>query len=124
MAQNWLIDPTTRDYVMEDGAPVETDSLLVPAFHRLRIQQGSWMYQPDDRYGSRFSVFKKRETGGDMSDIENVALIALQPILDDGRASQIGVEATSATRHTVGLKAVVIKARGTFDQFEIPSLGI
>lgn len=124
MAQNWLLDPTTRDYVLANGSPVETDSLLVPAYHRLRIQQGTWMYQPDANYGSRFSRLKKRVTGGDASEVENIALLALQPMMDDGRASSVTVEAVVSTRNAVGLKTAIYKSRGTFEQFEIQSLGI
>lgn len=34
MGQNWEIDPVTKDYVMKGGAPVNTDSLTIPAYIR------------------------------------------------------------------------------------------
>lgn len=124
MAQNWNIDPKTGDYVQKGGAPEQTDSLTVPAYFRLKVTAGSWLYAPDNQYGSRFAELKKRPTGRDTSKVENAAAVALQPILDDGRAVSITVDTTSANRNSVGLKVVLEKQRGVFDQLEIPSLGV
>lgn len=124
MAQNWNIDPATGDYVLVGGAPEETDSLTVPAYFRLKISVNQWLYAPDTNYGSRFSQIKKRPTGRDTNKIENAAAVALQPILDDGRAVSITVDTTQANRTSVSLKAVIERQRGVFDQLEIPSLGV
>ena len=124
MSQNWNIDPARKDYVLVGGSPEQTDSLTVPAYFRLRITVGQWLYAPDSNYGSRFAEIKKRPTGRDTSKIENAASVALQPILDDGRAVSITVETNSANRSSVGLKTVIERQRGVFDQLEIPSLGV
>lgn len=124
MAQNWMIDPVTGDYVQENGAPVETDSLMVPAYFRLKIKRDGWMYAPDANYGSIFNRIKKNPTGGDTSKIENAGAVALQPILDDGRAVSITVETTFAARNSVGLDIKIERQRGVFDQLEIPALGV
>jgi phage gp46-like protein len=124
MAQNWDIDPATGDYLQTGGAPIETDSLRVPAYYRLKIKAGKWMYAPNDAYGSTFNEIKKRQTGRDSSRVENAAAVALQPILDDGRAVSITIESLSANRNTVSLRAYIERQRGVVDQLEIPSLGV
>jgi len=124
MAQNWNLNPATGDYVMSGGSPEETDSLKIPAYIRMKVTVNQWLYAPDSSYGSRFSQIKKRPTGRDASRIENAAAVALQPILDDGRALSITVETTSSNRTSVGLKTAIERQRGVFDQLEIPSLGV
>lgn len=124
MAQNWLNDPATGDYVLSGGSPVQTDSLQVPAYYRLKIQRNTWLYQPDTSYGSNFKSVKKRPSGGDTNDLENIAIAALQPILDDGRATAITVSTNQTTRATVSLETIIYKQRGVFDQLNIPSLGV
>lgn len=124
MAQNWNIDPVTGDYVLVGGAPEQTDSLTIPAYIRLKTTVGQWLYAPDTKYGSRFALIKKRPTGRDTNKVENAAAVALQPILDDGRAVSITVDTTSANRTSVGLKVLIEKQRGVFDQLDIPSLGV
>ena len=125
MAQNWNIDPMTKDYVMIGGAPEETDSLTVPAYFRLKITAGQWLYAPDPRtYGSRFSSIKKRPTGSDATLIESTAKAALQPIIDDGRAVGTVIKTTFSNRHAVGISVEIEKQQGVIDQLEIPSIGI
>lgn len=124
MAQNWNLNPATGDYVMNGGAPEQTDSLKIPAYVRLKVTVGQWLYAPDSNYGSRFKQIKKRPTGRDTAKVENAAAVALQPILDDGRALSITVETTSSNRSSVGLSTVIERQRGVFDQLEIPSLGV
>jgi phage gp46-like protein len=124
MAQTWDIDPATGDYKMENGDPVETDSLRVAAYFRLRIPRGSWMYAPDEKYGSDFSNVKKSRASSDTDLFEKIAARALQPIVDDGRASEITVEATVNPRHAVGGQIKIVDTKGTQDQINIPSLGV
>jgi len=122
MAQNWMVNPKTGDYEMENGAPLQTDSLVVPAYYRLKIARDGWMYAPDRNYGSTFNQIKKNPSGGDTTKIENTGSVALQPILDDGRAISITVETILAARNSVGLDIVIQRQRGVFDQLEIPAL--
>lgn len=122
MGQNWQIDPITGDYVMDGGAPVQTDSLQVPAYYRLKITRNQWLYNPGPTYGSTFQLIRKRPPGGDNTAIENTALAALQPILDDGRAVSITVDSRDESRSNVALEVFIEKQRGVFDQLSIPAL--
>lgn len=124
MPQSWLIDPKTGDYVLQGGAPKETDSLEVPAYFRLKIPRKGWMYAPDDKFGSDFHTIKKRQTTKDATQIETIAGNALQPIADDGRARSIEVNAIITSRQAVGLQAKIVKANGQLEQLVLPSLGV
>lgn len=124
MAQNWSIDPASGDYKVEGGSPIQTDSLQVPAYYRLRIPRDGWMYAPDSKYGSLLHTLKKRQTTKDATQIETMAATALQPIADDGRAKQIDVQAVVIARSGVGIKADIVKANGKLDTLVLPSLGV
>lgn len=120
--QNWNKDPKTGDYIMRGGAPEQTDSLLVPVFHRLRIVRGGWLYAPNDDYGSDFASVKKRKTSQDATLIENIAARALNPIVEDGRASSISVDTVLVTRTAVGLETKVEDATGQVEKLVLPAI--
>lgn len=122
MPQNWLIDPASGDYVLENGKPVETDSLQVPAYFRLKTPRGKWLYAPDDKYGSTFYTLKKQQSQ-DASAVERVAENAVQPILDDGRARQAIVETNVSARNEVVLTTTLQQENGTLDTLILPKLG-
>lgn len=124
MAQNWDLDPKNGDYIMEDGAPKQTDSLRIPAYVRLKTPRTRWLYAPDDRFGSDFYLLQKRQTTRDASQVETVAVNALQPIADDGRARSIEVDAVQVARHGVGLETKIVEASGRLDNLLLPSLGV
>ena len=124
MAQNWDIDPKNGDYLLQGGSPIETDSLKVPAYYRLKISAGSWLYAPSNTFGSTFNLIKRQPTGRDANKVENAAAVALQPILDDGRAVSIAIDTVRATRGAVGLTVKIQRQRGVFDQLELPSVGV
>lgn len=110
MAQSWYIDPVTKDYVMSGGAPEVTDSLLIPAYIRLKTRQSQWMYAPNTQYGSTFYTVRKNRTTSDTTRLEKIAAVALQPLVDDGRSEQVTVETVEVVRHGVALKATVTSA--------------
>lgn len=125
MAQSWQIDPSTKDYVMSQGAPVETDSLEIPAYVRLKTRRGGWMYAPDSSYGSDLAAGKNQKgTSRDVSHIENIVAVALQPIVDDGRAKGAEVTVTATSRGYLALDAKLERAAGNLDQLNIKSLGV
>lgn len=123
MAQNWQINPASGDYVMQGGAPEQTDSLHIPAYFRWKIPQGSWLYAPNAAYGATFRNIQKKPQGGDMTPLEQAGSAALQPILDDGRAMRIVVEGTnSLNRNGAILAARIERSRGIFDNLELPAI--
>lgn len=116
MGQNWEIDPVTKDYVMKGGAPVNTDSLTIPAYIRLSTKRTQWLYAPDTNYGSDFYLIQKRRSTTDASQFENTAARALQPMVDDGRSSGISVTTQVLTRGAVGMEVDITDARGQTEE--------
>ena len=107
---------------MENGAPKQTNSLRIPAYHRLRISRTKWLYAPDNQYGSDFYALKKRKNSSDVTTVENTAARALQPLIDDGRSSEISIEAKVNTRHNVGLQTQITDAQGEPEELNLPGV--
>lgn len=124
MSESWDIDPATGDYLQEKGNPIPTRSLRIPAYIRLKTHRTGWLYAPDQNYGSDFYALKKRQTTRDSINVETIAARALQPILDDGRASEIDVNTVVAVRNAIGMDVKIIDAQGEPEQLNIPSLGV
>jgi phage gp46-like protein len=122
--QNWDLNEKTGDYLMEGGAPKQTDSLRIPAYMRLKVRRRGWLYAPDVKYGSDFWTVKKRQTSRDTTAIENTAARALQPIVDDGRASFVLVDNDGIARSGVGVKCKIVAASGREDQLNLQGLGV
>lgn len=123
MAQNWDIDEKTGDYLQVGGAPVETDSLRVPAYIRLKTKRTQWLYAPNENYGSDFYRLQKRQTNRDTSVVENIAARGLQPLLDDGRAQRIDIDFDAVTRNAVGIKTKIVSASGKAEELNLNPLG-
>lgn len=119
----WEINPNTGDYVIEDGSPKLTDALTMAAYVRLKTKRGQWLYAPDNDYGSDFYLQKKRRTNQDQTFIENVGARALAPMLNDGRAGLIDVDAVQASRHGIGLSVKILDARTQqVQEIKLPSV--
>jgi phage gp46-like protein len=121
---SWKIDPNSGDYVMTGGAPVDSNSLQIPAYYRLKIERTQWLYAPDNKYGSDLYKLQKNFTTGDAGFIETVMNRALQPIVDDGRAAQIEVTATVRGRHAVGLETKITDAQGNVETLTLKGIGV
>jgi phage gp46-like protein len=117
------MDPVARDYVVENGRPVEDVSLLTPAYFRLRTKRKTWMYAPDDRYGSDYHLIKKNLTASNNGRLAGVGERALQPLLDDGRADEIQVDLTQQSRHGAGIEFKITDAEGETEQFTFNPVG-
>lgn len=122
MAQHWNRDPKNGDYVMVGGAPQQTDSLTIPAFHRMKTKRKTWLYAPDDNYGSDFHLIDKRRTTEDASFVENIGAAALTPIVDDGRSSGIEINTIAVARHGIGLETKITDASGNVQRLVLPSI--
>jgi phage gp46-like protein len=92
-----LIDPTTRDYVLLEGAAQRDPAggLANACYLRLTVPLGG--YWADKQFGSRLHELQREK------DVARVAMLARQyaeqalaPILADGRATQIAVSTQRA----------------------------
>lgn len=122
MAQSWNLDPKTGDYVMSGGAPEQTDSLTIPAYIRMKTKRTQWLYAPNSDYGADFYLVKKRRTNENASSIENIAGRALQPLIDDGRSSNISITTTDVARHGLQLETQITDARGQVETLVLPQI--
>lgn len=122
--QNWNLNPVTKDYVVTNGKPEETDTILIPAYIRLKVQRKKWLYAPDDDYGSDFYELKNKQSNRMPSMVENVAARALQPLIDDNRARSITVDFAQSSRHSIGLETKIINASGKVEQLSFPALEV
>jgi phage gp46-like protein len=122
--QSWKMDPTRGDYVLEKGSPVQTNSLVMPAYFRMKTKRQEWLYAPDALYGSDLHLIKKRTTSQDSTLVEKTAARALQPIVDDLRASEVSIDATEKTRNGVAMQVEITDAQGNVERLVIPGLGV
>lgn len=102
---------------------MKDESLLFPAYARLKIQQNSWLYAPSNNYGSNFGVVKKR-TSTTSSLLEQIATKALQPLVDEKRASLIEATAIiSQSRNIAELSISINDINGGIINFDFNSVG-
>jgi phage gp46-like protein len=114
------IDPTTRDYVLLEGAARRDPAggLANSCYLRLTVPLGS--YWPDRTFGSRLHELQREK------DVARVAMLARQyaeqalaPILADGRATQIDVS-TQRAPGRLNLLIEVTAASGETLTFQHP----
>ncbi len=115
------MDPVTKDYVIDKGAPVQDMGLLTPSYIRLTAPRDGWLYAPDEDWGSDFHTIKKSLSTSDASNLVNIGERALAPIVDDGRALETTVEITGRNRHNASLKLTIVDALGENEEtFLVP----
>jgi phage gp46-like protein len=127
MSQNitWSLDPTIGDYVMgTDGNPVQDTSLLTPSYIRLKTQRTKWLYAPDNTFGADFYLIQKNHSGSDTDTLQSVAQRALQPCIDDGRASAIAVTNAGQSLYESDLSVIITDVIGQPVAIPLDSIGI
>lgn len=122
--KSWDINPNTGDYTVTRGAPVESGNLQLPAYYRLKIKRGQWMYAPNNVYGSNLYLLKKNQASKSARAVEQASLDALQPILDDGRAETIDVLIQESSRHGLGVQINILDNAGDVERFVFEGLGV
>lgn len=124
MNTGWNINPDNGDYLQANGQPINTESLTLPAYYRLKTKRKTWLYAPDDKYGSDFFKVFKRSTTQNNTKLESIAGRALQPILDSGRASNIQVTTTTTSRTGVAMQTDITDAQGQVQTVTFTGLGV
>jgi len=116
-----FIDPTTRDYVLLEGAAQRdaAGGLANACYLRLTVPLGS--YWPDKAFGSRLHELQREK------DLARVAMLArqyaeqaLSPIVADGRASRVDVSTERPGNGRLHLLIEVIAASGEALTFRHP----
>lgn len=115
------IDPVTRDYRLVSGAPLRdpANGLANAVYLRLMTPRGS--YWADPLMGSRLHEVAREK------DVARVAVLArqyaeqaLQPVLDDGRASAIEITTEQPHNGRLLLHIEVTRAGGDRVTFTHP----
>ncbi len=114
--QTWEVNPTSGDYVLVNGSPKETDSLKMAAYFRMRVRRDQWLYAPNNKYGSKFHELKRNQIQNGPTFIEAVAEDALQPIVDDGRATEIEITGSFTARNNAALEVAITDSSGNIER--------
>lgn len=116
-----FIDPTTRDYVLLQGAAQRdpANGLANACYLRLTVRLGS--YWADTGLGSRLHELEREK------DVSRVAILAAQyadqalaPLLTDGRATQINVTTSRPGNGRLYLLIEVVSASSETLTFKHP----
>lgn len=122
--ESWLIDPVTRDYVLDsNGNPTIDKTLKTPAYIRVKTPRTKWLYAPDEKYGSDLYLIKKNLTNGDNTAVINAEERALEPLIDQGRAVSIIAENVSQGRNYIQTKIEILDAQGEVDELLLAPVG-
>lgn len=123
--QTWEQDPENLgDYKLDSaGKPVQTNSLRMPAYVRMKAKRLQWLYAPDTNYGSDFHLIRKRQSNLDISAVENTGIKAIQPIVDDGRAADAAVTFLASARDSIGVNLQILPANGIVEELVLQGVG-
>lgn len=111
-SESWLIDPATKDYVLDGGKPVITTELTMPVYFRTMVPRTRWLYARDNNYGSDFWREKTKQNSNTPRRLEAVQARCIQPIIDDGRALEFEITASAAPRQGVALNVRIVDPAG------------
>lgn len=114
---NPTIDPRTGDYEIEKGDTVPDYSLQFAAYVRMKVQRKRWLYAPDDKYGADFYKVQKRSFNTPRV-LETMTSKALQPLIDDKRATEITAFSKPQARNMCNIEVSIIEANRTLQTFE------
>lgn len=122
--ESWEIDPRTGDYIMDEaGKPKVTKELTVPAYFRLKVPRGNWLYAPSPDYGSDFYRSNRKLSASTAQENIRIAERALQPLIEDGRASSILVEQNQVienNRYRQVLEIQILDSQGDTQTLQSP----
>jgi phage gp46-like protein len=114
---NPTIDPGTGDYVITKGDTVPDYTLKFPAYVRMKVQRKKWLYAPDDNYGADFYKVLKRSFNTPRV-LETMTAKALQPLIDDKRATEISAFSSPQSRNMCNIEVSIVEANRSIQTFE------
>jgi phage gp46-like protein len=98
--QNWMVNPMTRDYVLNQGSPVPTDRIYEKAFFMLLIPQNQWLYA-DDQQGSKVNQLANAKRGSNVEQLFSTYVDdAIQTqLIDTGQATDVNTTNIEVSRN-------------------------
>jgi len=100
MAQFLQIDPTTQDYVFQNGSPVPSDDVTNRAYFSLLIQQNNWLYGATDQGSLLYTLSRMKRSASVEQLMASYSQIAIQnQLINNGYANSTGFNniSTSST---------------------------
>lgn len=125
MSESWFIDPSLRDYTLDErGRPVIDETLNTPAYIRLTAPRGNWLYAPNKKYGSDFFNTRIKRTLNNFATGAAIARRALQPLIDNKDAISIAIVSTKNTRYALEFSATIVDNVGNENNIVLNPVGI
>ena len=98
MSQNLVLDPTKKDYVVENGAPIGSDRVLEASYYALLIPQNNWLYGTTGQGSLLYTLANQRRVSSIEQQFATYATEALKRQVIDkgiGTADQVANESVS-----------------------------
>ena len=113
MAQNLQLDPTKRDYVLDqNGSPVASSRVEEAVYFALTIPQDNWLYGSDNQGSKLFTLNNVKRTLSIEQQISSYANDAIdRQVVATGQATAAQVRNLEATRTGTLNKIEVIPAQ-------------
>ena len=97
--QNLILDPTKRDYIIVNGAPVPSDRILESAYYALMLPQGKYMYESENQGSLLHTLQGIKRTETIEERFSQYAKDAInRQLVSTGQATQVDVKNIQETR--------------------------
>jgi len=98
MAQFLQMDPTVKDYVFQNGSPVETDDIRQRAYFALSIPKNAWLYGKTYQGSLLYQLQQVKRTGTIEQQFASLSEDALsQQLIALGYATRVGISNISTS---------------------------
>jgi phage gp46-like protein len=99
MAQNLLLDPSSKDYILVDGSPVETSGVDMASYFSLMIPEGDYMYGSVGQGSYLYTLDNQKRDRTVEQEFQALANDALQrQVVKTGIASDLLTSNTATAR--------------------------
>lgn len=113
MAQNLVIDPQTKDYVVDaTGKPIPSDRVEEQVYIALSIPQDGWLYGDPNQGSKLYTLENVKRTSSIEQEIASFAQDAIErQVISTGQATASQVKNTETTRTGTANTIEVIPAQ-------------
>ena len=100
MGQNLKIDPTTKDYVLENGSPTSTDRVLEACYMAIMIPQNKYLYGQAGQGSLIYTLNNIKRTRSVEQIFASCVTDAIQrQVIQTGQATKVAVSNILKTRY-------------------------
>lgn len=99
MAQFLQMDPVAKDYVFENGSPVETDDIAQRVYMDVSIPKNAWLYGQTDQGSLLYTLENTKRTALIEQQFASYVEDAVnQQSIANGYATKVGVDNIATSR--------------------------